>query len=247
MPRSSLTATSSRPISFSAATGAIPMPNTGAPSRRPRKMVPGLAPNFSASSILSSARGPLASCFTTRESRYTTKARASRWLSSASNFSSLPRRCAARSRTWVTKAGCPSGNFSNADIYSTQPDLAAKCADEILHFLGIMRQRRHHAPDRARPGDIAAAAGDDMNVKLRHQIAECGDIELVALGDVFQRARDPGNLRHQLRLLDLVEVDQLDRAIAARHQQQPRVMRVLDDQHPAQRQVADVDGVFLEP
>ena len=27
------------------------MPNTGAPSRRPRKIVPGLAPNFSASSI----------------------------------------------------------------------------------------------------------------------------------------------------------------------------------------------------
>ena len=33
---------------------------------------------------------------------------------------------------------------------------------------------------------------------------------------------------------------------APRHQQQPGVMRVLDHQHLAQRQVADVDGVFLE-
>ena len=48
------------------------MPNTAAPSRKPRKIVPGLAPNFSASSMLSSARGPPSSCFTTSESRYTT-------------------------------------------------------------------------------------------------------------------------------------------------------------------------------
>ena len=42
----------------------MPMPKTGAPSRSPKKIVPGLAPSFSASSIESSARGPLASCFT---------------------------------------------------------------------------------------------------------------------------------------------------------------------------------------
>jgi hypothetical protein len=34
---------------------------------------------------------------------------------------------------------------------------------------------------------------------------------------------------------------------SGRYQQQPGVMRVLDDKHPAERQVADVDGVFLEP
>jgi hypothetical protein len=38
-------------------------------------------------------------------------------------------------------------------------------------------------------------------------------------------------LGHQLRLLDLVEIDDLDRALAARHQQQPRVIGILDDQH----------------
>ena len=109
-----------------------------------------------------------------------------------------------------------------------------------------MRQRRHHGPDRARPGDVAGAARDNVDVKLRHQIAKGCDIQLVALGDLFHGARDPGNFGHQLRLLDLVEVDDFGRTVPAQHQQQPGVMRVLDDQHPAQRQVADVDGVFLE-
>ena len=69
MPRNSVTATSLRPISFSAAAGEMPMPKTGAPSRRPRKIVPGLAPKPSASLIVSSARGPLSSCFINSESR----------------------------------------------------------------------------------------------------------------------------------------------------------------------------------
>ena len=109
-----------------------------------------------------------------------------------------------------------------------------------------MRKRRHHAPDRTRPGDIARTTRDHVDVQLRHQIAQCCDIELVAFGDLFQGARDPGNFRHQLRLFDLVEIDDLHGLGPARHQQQPGVMRILDDQHAAQRQVADVDGIFLE-
>ena len=69
MPRSSVTATSSRVISFSTAAAEMPMPKTGAPSRKPKKIVPGLAPSFTASSTPSSTRGPSASCFTRSESR----------------------------------------------------------------------------------------------------------------------------------------------------------------------------------
>src|SRR6185436_5880732 len=64
MPRNSVTATSSRAISFSTAVAEIPMPKMGAPSRKPRKIVPGLAPSFTASSRPSSTRGPSASCLT---------------------------------------------------------------------------------------------------------------------------------------------------------------------------------------
>src|SRR5260370_1187703 len=35
---------------------------------------------------------------------------------------------------------------------STKPNLAAKRADEILHLFGVMGERRHHPPDRERPG-----------------------------------------------------------------------------------------------
>src|ERR1035437_1275093 len=112
------------------------------------------------------------------------------------------------------KAGRPSGNESNAvmsstkpNLSSTKPDFTAKCADEILDLLGVMCERRHHPPDRTRPGDIARAARDHMHVQLRHQIAEGCDIQLLAFGDFFQRACDATNFRHQLRLLDLVEVN----------------------------------------
>ena len=54
------------------------------------------------------------------------------------------------------------------------------------------------------------------------------------------------DLGHQLRLLDLVEIDQLDDIRPARHQQQPRVVRVVDDQHARQRQIADAGGVAVE-
>src|SRR5258705_5864732 len=97
------------------------------------------------------------------------------------------------------KAGRPSGNESNAVMSSTKPNLAAKRADEILDFLGIMRQRRHYPPDRPRPGDVARASRDDVHVQLRHQIAEGCDIELVAFGDLFQLAGGAADLGHQLR------------------------------------------------
>jgi len=50
-----------------------------------------------------------------------------RALLQRNSFASSARRCAARSRIWVMKAGCPSGNVSNAVMISTQsgpqPDL----------------------------------------------------------------------------------------------------------------------------
>src|SRR5258707_14729500 len=98
----------------------------------------------------------------------------------------------------------------------TKPDLAAKRADEILNFLGVMSEWRQRPPDRARPGGIAGAPRDDMHVELRHHIAERCDVQLVAFGDLLQGACDTGNFRHQLRLLDLVEVDDFPGPMPAR-------------------------------
>src|SRR5215471_21128739 len=73
-------------------------------------------------------------------------------------------------------------------VCSTQPDLAAQRADEKLHLLCVMGERRRRAPDRARPGDVALTACDDVHVQLRHGIAESCNVELVAFGDVLQHA-----------------------------------------------------------
>src|SRR5947207_9589015 len=97
-------------------------------------------------------------------------------------------------------------------VFSTQPDLAAQRADEILHLLGVMGQRRHHTPDGARPGDVRGTARDDVDMQLRYEVAQSRDIEFVASGDFLQRSGNAGNFRHQLRLLDLGKVDDLHRS-----------------------------------
>src|SRR5579872_3696347 len=101
---------------------------------------------------------------------------------------------------------------------STKPDFAAKRADESLNLLRVMCKRRHDAPHWPRPGGIARAPRDDMDVQLRHHVSERCNIQLGAFGDVFQRARNSRNLGHQLRPLDFVEVDDLHDLWAARHE-----------------------------
>ena len=60
------------------------------------------------------------------------------------------------------------------------------------------------------------------------------DLDLPALGP-----------ERRLPLTHLL-VDDLDDVRPPRHQQQPGIMSILDDEHAGQRQIADVDGVFLE-
>src|SRR5574340_1075119 len=53
---------------------------------------------------------------------------------------------------------------------------------------------RHGAPDRLRPGRVVLAPRDDMDMELRHYVAECGDVELVAGGDALERRAGPRDL-----------------------------------------------------
>ena len=92
---------------------------------------------------------------------------------------------------------------------------------------------------------IGYGGGDKSVMKVLSEISDRQDLywcvwrgEKKLNEDVEQLLRDKKGY--------LVEIDDFHRPLAARHQQQPRVMGVLDHQHPAQRQVADVDGVFLE-
>ena len=85
-----------------------------------------------------------------------------------------------------------------------------------------------------------------MHVQLRHLVAERGDVELVAFGDGFERARRGGDFAQQLDLRVFVEVDEFDEAGPARHQDQPGIIGVVRQQHARERQIADRNRVLRE-
>src|SRR6187455_2781152 len=68
------------------------------------------------------------------------------------------------------------------------------------------------------------AACDYMHMQLWHLVPQRGDIELVALGDAFQRTRRCGDFTEQLHLRILLEIDELYETGQARHQDQPRIV-----------------------
>ena len=83
-------------------------------------------------------------------------------------------------------------------------------AISLSSVAALVVARRHRVPHRPRPGRVAARARDDMDVQLRHDVAERRDVDLVAAGERLERAAGVGDLAHQLRLLGRVEVDDLD-------------------------------------
>jgi len=70
--------------------------------------------------------------------------------------------CAARSRICVTKSRLPPTEMNRMLSWSSQPSqiLRRRRADEVLNFLGILRQRWHHPPDRTRPGRRRRRCGE---------------------------------------------------------------------------------------
>src|SRR5689334_7130788 len=83
---------------------------------------------------------------------------------------------------------------------SAECDFRPNAGDEtgkLVRFVGL---RWYRAPDRPGPSGVGTAARDDVDVKLRHDVADRRDIELVARGDVLEHPREHGDLIHQLLL-----------------------------------------------
>ena len=111
------------------------------------------------------------------------------------------RRQAARRRSgaaMTTRMRGLAGSGSSADSWRARHRLtrlvasAARAAKPVSLSSCALRRRsrgRHRVPHRLRPGRIAARARDDVDMKLRHHIAERRDIDLVAAGDRLERAR----------------------------------------------------------
>src|SRR5579872_3775451 len=75
-----------------------------------------------------------------------------------------------------------------------QAQLAADSADQSSQLIITISKGRRYTPDRSRPCGIALPPRNDVDMELRHHIAEGGDIELVAWRDVLQCMRDRGDL-----------------------------------------------------
>ena len=72
--------------------------------------------------------------------------------------------------------------FRNTELLPDRPDKPRK----LRRFAGA---RRFRPPNGFRPQRIGLAAGDDVDVQLRHHVAQRGDIDLVALRHFFERQR----------------------------------------------------------
>jgi len=82
-----------------------------------------------------------------------------------------------------------------------------------------------------------------MDVQLRHDVPDGGDVELVAPRHRPQHLPYQLNFVEQLTPVRRVEVDDLRDARPARHEHQPRVVCVTIDQQARKREVADRHGV----
>ena len=101
--------------------------------------------------------------------------------------SAVRRRC--ESREFRPSDGSPPSLIASAFDLESAPERA----DQAVANDRFVRGWRGRAPHRLRPGGVAMAACDDMHMQLRHHVAERGDIELLAFGDGFERARRGGD------------------------------------------------------
>lgn len=86
-------------------------------------------------------------------------------------------------------------------------------------------------------------AHDVMDVKLRNDIAERRDVELVPCVRAHHRAAQCAGFAQQLRLIVLEQLVNFPYAAASRDDYAPGIMRVVHQQQPAQRAIAQNEGV----
>ena len=94
-------------------------------------------------------------------------------------------------------------------IFHPNQILRRKASDECLHLRGVMRQRRASHPDPGTAGRRRRPRRANVHVNSGAALPSAA-MSALAAGDLFQGARNAGNLGHQLGLLDLGEVDDLE-------------------------------------
>ena len=96
------------------------------------------------------------------------------------------------------------------------------------------------------PSLVIGAFVFGIGMKLRHLITQGGDIQFFAFSDVFQGARGSCDFAEQLDLRIFFEVDQFDQRRQSRHQDQPGIIGIGDQQDARQCKIPDRNRVFRE-
>src|SRR4029450_13614314 len=91
---------------------------------------------------------------------------------------------------WGTRSLIPAAS----ELKLVERNLAPDRADERLKLGFVVRDGSHQAPNGPRPGAVTLPTRDHMHMQLRYYIAKRGDVELVAAGNLLQRARNPRDL-----------------------------------------------------
>ena len=102
----------------------------------------------------------------------------------------------------------------------------AHLAQALIHWLWLTM-----TPDRGRPGRIAIMPGHDVEVELRHDVADRCGVDLVCAGVPFQPRPETGGKRHQALLISRAEVMQLAGASHFRDEHEPHIARVIGKSH----------------
>src|SRR5579883_2921860 len=105
-------------------------------------------------------------------------------------------------------------------------DLAPQCRDKTFAFGGIVGPSRCRPPHRLRPRRIVSATRHDMDMELRHHVADRRNVEFIARRDLPERTRYAGDFDHELPLITFVEINDLASAGPPRRQQQPGIAGV---------------------
>ncbi len=100
----------------------------------------------------------------------------------------------------------------------------------------LIRNRDAMSPYGPGPGGIGSKPGDMMDVQLRHQVAQGADVYLVGMEAVHQVAREHRRLATQLLLVGLRQLKNLADPGTLRHEYEPGITRIVEQQQLAQRQ-----------
>jgi hypothetical protein len=135
----------------------------------------------------------------------------------------------------------------NPVFFLLQPKIFLRRCDQRARGFVIIEGRHPISPHRPRPCRIANDPRDNMQMKLRNDVAERANIDLVGSRLTFQEPRGATGFVHQLCLVGRVQIVHFHGALASWNENEPKPTGVVHQQHAAQRQIADYESIVSEP